>query len=488
MPPHPPSVLRRNVAVSSRRATAAWTGRLTAVLIVLAAVRGLLLLTQIPLVALANNFDQVRYTACFDLYPHRPGIEPTMLNYQAPLERYAFQTVADQACYLTSDLAFQGAAVAIFHASERLGFEPLHSVRVVGALRLATWLLTAWLIGSALLREGRDELALAHGIWLATLAFDPVNTIYLPTFYAEPGVLYFAYLTVALVVLTVLRPTRMRIGLLALAATALGLGKIQHLALPLFLAATLALAAWRERRLWPAAAALMLGAAPALGTGIWQLGRDTPFAQRLRLVNNADFVLTALLPASAEPARTAQWLGLDPRCATSSGKSVYVLTEPIEQTCPGIAGISRARALALAVREPATLARMLARAPAKLLPWIPRYLGLVADTELAPLPAGFITVDRLIGERAAVAWALILAPALGLIALLWRRRADAAARAFTAVCTAIALSVPCVAAFGDGYVETAKQAHLALNAGAAFVLCTAVVLAMRSLLSHRAVT
>lgn len=479
LPLHRPSVLQRNSHSSSHgNNDTHWISGFLALLILFAVMRGLLLLTQVPLVALANNFDQVRYTACFGLYPYRPGIEPTALNYQAPLDHYAFQDVPGQPCYLTSDLLFQGAAVMIFHGSEGLGFSPLHSVRVLGAVRLMAWLLAAWWVNRALLRDGRSRFAVAHGIWLAALAFDPVNTIYLSTFYAEAGALFFAYLTVALIVLVALRPTPLRLGMLALAAAALGLGKIQHLALPLFLATTIAVAARRERRLWQAVGALVFGALPALIVGAWQLQRDTPFAQQLRLVNNADVVLTALLPASDDPARTAHRLGLDPRCAISSGKSVYVLSQPIEQACPGVVNFSRLRALGLGLQEPTTLARMLIRAPGRLLPWIPRYLGLVAGAEIAPLPTDFVTLDRLTDEHASAAWALLLAPLSGfaLMLMLRYRPIDAASCAFAAACSAIALSVPCVAAFGDGYVETSKQAHLALNAGAAFVLCAVMTL------------
>ena len=38
---------------------------------------------------------------------------------------------------------------------------------------------------------------------------------------------------------------------------------------------------------------------------------------------------------------------------------------------------------------------------------------------------------------------------------------------------------PCVTVFGDGFTETAKQAHLALNAGCALILAVVVVVLMQ---------
>ena len=50
-----------------------------------------------PLIALANSYDEVRYSACFDLYPDRPEeINPTLNSpaapYAAPLAGFSMQT------------------------------------------------------------------------------------------------------------------------------------------------------------------------------------------------------------------------------------------------------------------------------------------------------------------------------------------------------------------------------------------------------------
>jgi hypothetical protein len=112
--------------------------------------------------------------------------------------------------------------------------------------------------------------------------------------------------------------------------------------------------------------------------------------------------------------------------------------------------------------------------PAQLLPWIPRYLGLVEGANVAPLPAKFVTLDRLFGERAPLAWLALLVPALAYLVLAARAHATATARAFAALCASLAIAVPLISILGDGAAELAKHAHLALNAGCAFLLCSLV--------------
>lgn len=470
MPPRPlPSPLLHPAA--ARRPGAGWRDIATWLLFALAALRGVLLLAHDPLLALANNYDQVRYTACLGLYPYRPGVPPQQQNYQAPLRTYAFQAQADAVCYWTSDLLFQGAAAAGYRLAEGLGGGPLHSVRSLAALRLAAWLLAALLLQRAWRRDGRSDLALAHAACVAVLAMDPVNTLLLGGWYAEAGALFFAWFAVGLAVLAAQRATPLRLLLLALVAFGLGTSKLQHLLLPLCLGGALLLPAlWRTPRLWAPLLALLLGGLPALALQAWQMQRDNGMTATIRLANNTDFVLSALLPASADPARTAQRLGLDARCAAASGASIYTVTEPAEQACPGIGGLSRVRALGLLGREPATLGRMLARAPARLLPWIPDYLGVVEGGEVAPLPADVPSLDRLLGRRAGLAWGLLLAPLAGFLWLLLRGHAAAPSLAFAGLAATLAVTVPVVSVFGDGYAELAKHAHLALNAGAAWLL------------------
>lgn len=457
------------------------TALLVAALLLFAAARGVAMLLATPLVALANNYDQVRYTACLDLFAHRPGQAVDAPSYTAPLQVYSFQPTPGAGCYLTSDLLFQGSAVALYRAAEALDRGPLHSVRTLGALRLGAWLLLASLLCLAFWREGAPAAALANAAWLALLGLDPLNALYLNTFYAEAGALFFAYALVALAALCALRTTPRRLIALAAAALLLGTSKIQHLALPLCIAAALGLSSLRVTALRRPALALVCGGLAALLLQSAQMQRDVPMFRQIALVNAVNLVLSATLPASSDAAATAQRLGLDAHCAASSGKSIYQLQQPAEQACPGIDRFRRSRYAQL-LAEPATLARMLASIPPQLLPAIPDYLGKVAGADNAPLPAAWGSVDRVLTRLPLLIWPLLLLPlALWLLSLLRPRALTPALTAAVATTTAVALAVPVVSLFGDGKVELARHAHLATNAALAFVLIAlvATIAAMR---------
>lgn len=443
-----------------------WPALLVSALLLLAAVRGIAMLLATPLVALANNYDQVRYTACLDLFADRPGQAVDAPSYLAPLQVYSFQPTPGAGCYLTSDLLFQGSAVALYRAAEAAGGAPRHSVRTLGALRLGAWLLAGLLLCRVFWREGAQPVAIAHAAWLALLGFDPLNALYLNTFYAEAGALYFAYLCVALTVLCALRATPLRLLLLAISGVLLGSSKIQHLALPLFIAVALGLSSLRQPLLRRPALALLGAGFVALLLQWANMQRDVPMFRQIALVNAVNIVLSATLPASGDAARTAQRLALDPLCAASSGKSIYQLQQPAEQACPGIDRFERSRFVYL-LAEPATLARMLASIPAQMLPAIPDYLGKVAGSDNAPLPARFVSIDRVLDPI--MLWPALLAPLLLWLVLLWRATLSPAAMAFAAASTVIAFSVPVVSLFGDGKVELARHAHLGTNAVLAFL-------------------
>ncbi|UXI68714.1 hypothetical protein [Tahibacter amnicola] len=454
-----------------RHAPSQRLGWLVVAVWLVAAVRGLLMLSAQPLIAMANNYDQVRYSACLGIFPLRPGEDPTAITYQAPLETFAFQEVHGAPCYLSSDHLFQGAAVGLFHAMSGFGHDNAYSVRWLGGLRWLAWVLVVAAISRALWRERRPALALANALWLAALGFDPVNSVYLNTFYAEAGAVFFAYLVVALCTLTAVRPSLLRCAALALAAVLLALSKMQHLALPLFLAGALALCALRQRPLWPAAIALLIGGSAGLLLQWQQSQRNTALFEGIATVNNANLVLSALLPASSSPEVAAERLGLPPACAAYAGYTVYRLTVPAETACPGIGDFRRTRMLALLQTEPVTLARVVAAVPPQLLPWQPRYLGMVAGRDMAKVPGKFHSIDRPLAARPWLVWPLLLVAPLAWLGLLLGRNVAPSALAFAALCATVAISVPVVSVFGDGISELAKHAHLALNASCAFVLC-----------------
>ncbi len=456
---------------------------LTLVLLLLAAGRGVVMWAHQPLVALANNFDQVRYTACVDMYPYRPGVEPTQNSYQTPLEYFSTQPVPDQVCYWTSELLFIAPVGLLARSKSTTGDAAVVSVRWAGALHLFVWLLSGAAFSWLWWRAQQAELACCNAAFLALIAMDPGNTIYLNTFYAEASALLFLYSTVCLTLLVAQQPRRRLVIWLMTSAFLLGLSKFQHLLLPLLLAMlTWVVAAIKQQPWRRAVLALGVGGTFALCLQLVNSHRDNSLNSNINLVNRTDAVLSAVLPASADPALTAQRLGLPADCANFRGKSIYQLHADPEKVCPGIAAVGPARVLGLLTSEPATLARMFAAAPGSMLPWIPNYLGLVGDAKLAPLPAEFFSLDRLI-KTPWMLYILLLLPVLAVVPLLLTaRRADSSlALLFAVLCGATAWSCLLIAILGDGVVEIAKHSHLAFTAGFAFALCLPLVWLLRRL-------
>ncbi|HEY0179958.1 MAG TPA: hypothetical protein VGC30_10050 [Dokdonella sp.] len=431
---------------------------LLSLLALIAMVRGLALVGHDPLLALANNYDQIRYSSCLDLAPWRPGVPPDRGNPQAPLARYAFQPLPAGTCVWTSDLVFTAPVALAWRLGEALGARAVHSIRRLGEWRLLGWWLVAAWATCAFLRERRAGHALAYLALFALVAMDPANLLYLPTFYAEAAAAFAALVCISGIAVALVRPTRVALGVAALGAALLATAKFQHLVLPLLLGGALFAAGAAARRV---AFAVVAGGLVGLPLQLAGMQHATRMAHSIGVVNRADFLLTVLLPESDDRARVVARLGLEPACVAYAGRSVYAMPGPVEQTCTHADRWSRAELWWLLVSDPPALARALAHVPRLLLPWIPG-LGQVEGGHYAPLPSTIPSLGAAFGARPALALALLLLPWL-VLAGAAAARAPTSARAFALTCASGSSAVALTALFGDGDVELAKHAHLAVD-------------------------
>ncbi len=422
-----------------------------------------------PLIALANSYDEVRYSACFGLYPDRPeSVPPDRNSPEAPYSRYRFVVAPDPICYWSTELLFQGAAAAVFHAFEAADGVRAHSVRWIGAFKILA-LLALWLgFTLAWLRRREPWSALANGLLLPLLFADPANTIYLNTFYAEWTALLALYAVAGLILIHEGRPARQHaFALLALAAAALAVSKIQHIVLPLGIAvAMLALGRWRDRVwLWKGKA-LLLGALAGIVVQGVQLQRDSDAIRAINVFNQADVVFTALLPNARDPAATAQSLGLSPQCLQYTGKRAWQMPGFPADLCPELMKVSRSRELLTLLREPDMALRIGWAGLANLHPWVAPGLGLVEGGNFAPLPAQFFSWSDLFAERPVLRAILFGAPFLAFVALLWHQRWRAWPRLLTVTVLTIVVTLGTltVTVLGDGLADVPKQGHLVYNA------------------------
>lgn len=468
--------------MSERVRLPAWFHLLLAALAVIALARALGLVLHRPLLAFANNYDQIRYTACLDLAPWRPGERADRGNPQAPLSRYAFQPLPAGTCIWTSDLVFTAPVAAVWRLSEALGGREIHSIHRLAEWRLLGWLLLAAWTTRALLRAGQPHAAAGYLGWLALFGNDPANLLYFGTFYAEAGAVLGFHACLAGVAVALLRPARSALAVAAAGAAILAASKQQHLVLPLLLGFALLAAAGSAGR--KAAFAVLAGAVLGLAFQLGDLARAPPMASGVGAVNRANFVLGVLLPESSDPLRVADVLELEPACTAYAGRSVYAMTAPVERVCTKVIAWPRALPWWLLISDPPALGRALLHVPRLLLPWIPG-LGVVEGASWGALPAAQPSWQRVFGDRAAIAAGLLLLPWL-LFAACLRLRASPAARGFALLCAVGSATVVLVSLFGDGDVEFAKHSHLAPDFALASLGLVIAALVRRALAPGRA--
>jgi len=437
-----------------------WARVLLIAFSLLALVRGLALVRHEPLLAFANSYDQIRYTACLDIAPWRPGVQADRANPPAPYSRFAFQSLPVGICMWTSDLLVTAPVALGWRISEALGGRPMHSVRRLAELRLLIWLAIAVWATRFFLRERRPDLALAHLAWFALVAMDPANALYLATFYAEAAAVLGLYISGVGTVAALVRPTRTALALAGVGALMLATSKFQHLVLPILLGIAVAVAAGRVGR----RVALVLIVAGALGFVVQLVNgsRNTPMAHSVSAVNRANFLLSVLLKETGDRERVVRTLALDEACVSYAGKSVYAMPGPVEKTCTNVDRWHRTTLWWLLASDPPALGRALSHIPALLLPWQPEHLGLVEDGNFGKLPPTMPGLSRLLGRDIAMAWTLLLLP-WAVFAVCVIRRATPPARAVALACAVGSASVALVSLLGDGDVEYAKHAHLTID-------------------------
>ena len=354
-----------------------------------------LLVDHAPLIALANSYDEVRYTACFDLYPDRPDtIPPNRNSPEAPFAAYRFVPTDHPMCYWSSELLFQGIVVTFYRTQQALAGTCSFSVRWIGALKFAALLLVWMGFCRAWLRRGEYGPALANGLLLPVLFADPANSIYLNTFYAEWTALLALYTLCGLILLSWERPASAALRiLLGAAAFALATSKIQHLALPLVCALiVLGLDFWRSGRWSWQGKAILIGALAGLAIQVVQLRRDSEEIRAIDVYNRADVAFTGLLPSASDPAAAAAELGVSPDCLRLLGTRAWQMDDYPDQSCPDLANVTRSRELALLIRHPDIGLRLYWHGVLALDPWLAPGLGLVEGGNFHKLPGGFFSL------------------------------------------------------------------------------------------------
>jgi len=402
------------------RAAARWRAA-TFALCVGAALRMLVVVAPTPMYGYANNYDFVRVSAWFDLWPVAPpgeaSFDPRAQHPRAPLRCYRIDPgVASDIRYPTTELAFVWLALRVNDAWRTLGGPSACALdlRVLGLLRAALLLAAGVVVTVAFLRRA-PRAGFVSALILAGVLADPAVVLLFNTLYSEFSTVLLTYLAVAQIVYVLgfacFGPaTGVLLGatLLALAGT-----KTQYAGLSLVLASLLALAAvaprWRRvpgrARAWTVGLALLGAAAGLVAQQRAVAGGGYMWSMRMGAATDAFF--GAILPRHRDPARALSLLGLPERCRPYVGKTWY--DEGMQPPpCPEVAAVSRLRVVRLVLDDPGLAWRLVRDALPLLRPLIVRYYGQVEGGDLAQADArgrrGVVSVSPLL--EALPAWLL----------------------------------------------------------------------------------
>lgn len=454
-----------------------WTpaGRaLLAALLLLGLLRLAHVVLHDPLAGFANQFDMLRITGCLGLAPDL-AVAEGQATPAAPVAVYRSDAPFNSSCLPGSELLFAGLAVGIDRLADAIGLgTPGEFPLRLHALLKAALIVLAWLWLQRGLRRA-PKLAIAHAATVALLLLDPFNTLYLAGFYTESSALIGAWLALVLPLTWLVRGSApgWADGLAFAMALALLLGsRMQHVLLPLLWLGWLAL--WVGRQRWSRAPVLVPAVIllPLVLLGQILAGAGQP---AIRAANTHNALFGAVLPAASDPLAMSRRLGLPEHCAELVHTTWYLRRgRDAEAECPqAFVESSRPQWVMALLAEPDSVARLVGRGIALSGQWRPAYLGELAGSEFARLPAGPLGIGLSVADGVARLpwwglWWLWTLPAVLLIPVFWRSRHGERSETLAWLVPPLVIAVVAgwgVSLIGDGYSELARHLHLSANAG-----------------------
>jgi hypothetical protein len=444
----------------------------------LALLRGLLVLASDPLLAIANNHDQIRVQGCIGAYPDRPAETPPQTSSpEAPFSRFRFISDVGSPCFLSSEALFAWAAWPAMWLEQSLRSDRTFSVRWKGGLQFILLLLIAAWSTRRLLALKRQDLAAGHAAIFALVVCDPGNLLYFNTFYGEAAAILSCYgLLVGALVGLACKDGASRASLLVvgLSAVLLATSKIQHLIVPLLILAAVAASAVAARRL-PARLLVALFLGGLVGFSLQWMNRAASENEGIRSANLIDTLFTALLPSASDPSKLLARLELPSSCIEQSGESWYTPGMLQHERCPEVFKLDHHDLMLAVFRDPLMAFSALQGGLRHVRPWIPLQLGVVEGGVRAGLPwwaPSWNAVLDVPGQSVYFSMLLGLPIFAAGMVCLRRTRDQWAANAILLSLGGLPLCIFFVSVLGDGYVDLSKHAQL----GTACLLAEFVVL------------
>ncbi len=422
-----------------------------------------------PLAGYGNQYDMARTSACIGWWPAVEH-DPAQATYEAPQPRYRPGPVDAGLCQWSVDALIAQAAFGLGQVLESSADGSV-ALRWVGASRAVLLVLALLLVQWQLSRQ--PAVAVAHALFAAMVIADPINTLWLNTLYTEFAALLGAHLAVSGLLLGRTAPARRAIwlGSMLVGMTILGFSRLPHLLLPLALA-SLALCLLRPP--WRIGLVLL-----ALAAVIALVQGSRPVSEGVRAINQANVILSTLLPAAPDPQRLLGRLDLPASCAELARLSFYnPRGRDIAADCPGLGGQAHARVLLAVVREPVLSLRLIARSLYQSTAWRIAYVGELAGQSHGRLPIGSwgpgASLSVAVGwlPYPGYLWLVLLPVATGFVAagrcLRRCRRGFPAGHtpgdALAVTALLLIAMVAVISVLGDGFSELPRHLHLAINA------------------------
>ena len=457
-----------------------------------------------PMLAYANNSDQVRTLKVFGLHPKDA---PEALYAMTPEHPYRYFVRADALnapIYPSSDLAIkaiQVATMAAFRSSDGV-----MDIKVASAPVLIGWLVGIWLIFRKLL--ARPLAALGFAGWILLVA-DPINLLFLNTWYAEFSAFAIATLFVGIAWLWLFQRVTLRWALVwgGLCLAVLSLNRNQYMFLLPAVAglAGIAALAWSRPHQRPSLASASKWVLVATACLLPMLAYNTAAKRNSEIslwaaTNRTNTVFGALLPASKDPARMLTHMGLSPEeCLRFSGKNLYVTPEPVFRAhCPKSLTLSLVRIAQAVALEPTALVTIIENIAQHHNGFLQYHIGHIEGTDNAYLHNGSRSsfdgsafravrdsarinsssqpyyrqsVDALLtrisaGSTVLLIWLAALGPALAAL-VAWGLRQNR--WAFMFLLSGLLFNYALFSSIlGDGYFELERHAILCFSFGALF--------------------
>ncbi|ODS90834.1 MAG: hypothetical protein ABS45_14370 [Comamonas sp. SCN 65-56] len=478
---------------------------LACIILAVATLRAVTFWAADPMLAYANNYDQIRTLRVFGL---NPKDSPKALYEMTPERPYRYFVQSDTwhaPIYPSSDLLFkaiQFGTMAAFRASDGT-----MDIKIATVPALLGWLLGIWLIFRRM--TARPLAALGFAGWVLLVA-DPINLLFLNTWYAEFSAFAMATLFVGVAWLWLFQLVSLRGALVwgAVCLAFLSLNRNQYmfllLAVALLVGSAMVVSRPRKKPSLASAAKWVLIVAACL---LPILAYNAAAKKRIYIetaTNRTNTVFSMLLPASKNPTKMLEHMGLPPQgCLQFSGKNLYTKPEgEFMAHCPKILKLSLVGVAKAVVQEPATLVTIIRNIAQHHNGFLQHHIGHIEEADYAFIDNGsrshfngiefragqsnaeigssqpyyLQSVDPLVnkvpvGVTVLLIWLVALGPALAaLVAWLLKQRRWAFMFLLSGLLFNYALFSSIL---GDGYFELERHAVLCFSFGVLFFVLLA---------------